>query len=345
MSAEGARRARWRVWWRRWRRVAWGGIVVVGVLGAVLLVLGPVSWLVAGDTVSSLRGKERADAVNAVRQTVLATVTGATVFVGLFYTARTYLLSRRGQVTERFRTAIQHLASDTMELRLGGVYGLEHVLSESPHEHAAVVSVLAAFVRHSTRPDPAPAADLTLPETRNAGRPSLPQGTQPSPDVQAAVDVLARRPERHEPRRIDLGDAALCGLFLRGFEFDGAPRLDRVFLTHADLRSADLRGSRLQGAVLNFADLRQAALHGARLDGALLHRADLRGAGVSGAVLKGADLTGADLRNCDGLTEEQLADARIDDSTRLPPALAELAARRAQDDGSPTPPQPTGGTR
>ncbi|MFF2431689.1 pentapeptide repeat-containing protein [Streptomyces mirabilis] len=317
----------------------------MSVLGAALLVLGPVSWLVAGDTVSSLRGKERADAVNAVRQTVLATVTGATVFVGLFYTVRTYLLSRRGQVTERFRTAVQHLASDTVELRLGGVYGLEHVLSESPQEHVAVVSVLAAFVRHRTRPDPAPAVDLTLPEARNADRPLLPQGTQPPPDIQAAIDVLARRPERHEPRRIDLRDAVLCGLLLRGFEFDGAPRLDRAFLTHADLRRADLRGTRFQGAVLNFADLRQAALHGACLDGALLHQADLRGAGVAGAVLRGTDLTGADLRNCDGLTEEQLRDARIDDSTRLPPGLAEVVARRAQDGGSPTPPRPAGGTR
>ncbi|WP_274918301.1 hypothetical protein [Streptomyces sp. WZ-12] len=39
------------------------------VLGVVPLVLGPVSWLVAGDTVRSLHGRERADAVNAVRQT------------------------------------------------------------------------------------------------------------------------------------------------------------------------------------------------------------------------------------------------------------------------------------
>ncbi|MFK0295097.1 pentapeptide repeat-containing protein [Streptomyces sp. NPDC090442] len=338
MSTDRGGRARWRAWWRRWRSVAWGGVVLVAVLGVVLLVLGPVSWLVAGDTVRSLHGKERADAVNTVRQTVLAGATGATVFAGLVYTARTYLLSRRGQVTERFRTAVQHLASETVELRLGGVYGLEHVLSESSQEHAAVVSVLAAFIRNRTQPEPAPTRDLRPPEERNADRPLPVWGTQPPPDVQAAIDVLARRPERHEPRRVDLRDAVLCGLLLRAFEFDGAPRLDRAFLTYADLRRADLRGARLHGAILNFADLRHAMLRGARLDGAALHQADLRGAGLEEAVLRGADLTGADLRDCTGLTEPQLADALIDESTQLPPALADFAAGRLRDGDAPEPP-------
>lgn len=321
MGGAGGRR-------ERWRPLAWGGAVVVGGVVAVLLLLGPVSWLVAGGTVRSLQGKDRADAVNAVRQTVLASVGGATVFAGLFYTARGYLLSRRGQVTERFRAAVQHLAADTPELRLGGVYGLEHVLAESAQEHGSVVSVLAAFVRHRTRPDPALGPDLELPEVRNSGRPPLPhgpQGTEPPPDVQAAVDVLARRPQRHEPRRMDLRDAVLPGLLLRGFEFDGAPRLDRALLTSADLRRADLRGAELRGAVLNFTDLRRSLLHGARLDGAHLHRADLRGADLSGAVLTDADLTGADLRECAGLTRDQLAGATTDATTRLPPELAPQA--------------------
>lgn len=318
----GAGRGGW--WpdrWPRRRTLVWGAVGVAAGLGLLLMLLGPVSWLVAGGTVRALHAKDRADALNAVRQTVLATVGGATLFAGLFYTARTYLLSRRGQVTERFRAGVEHLASDTVELRLGGVYGLEHVLAESAQEHGSVVSVLAAFVRRRTREDPAPAPDLALPADRAAGRPPLPGGTQPPPDVQAAVDVLARRPERHEPRRIDLRGAGLGGLMLRGFEFDSPPRLDRMLLTHADLRRADLRGAHARGAVLNFADLRGALLHGARLDGARLHRADLRGAALAGAVLTGADLTGADLRDCEDLTRAQVAAATSDATTRLPAHL------------------------
>ncbi|WP_043262843.1 hypothetical protein [Streptomyces sp. CT34] len=55
-----------------------------------------------------------------------------------------------------------------------------------------------------------------------------------------------------------------------------------------------------------------------------------------------ADLRRADLPECGGLAEEQLADARIEDSTRLPPALPELATRWIGDCGSPTVPRPAG---
>lgn len=44
----------------------------------------------------------------------------------------------RGQVTGRFSTVIGQLASDKLEERLGAVYGLEHVLAESPQDHATV---------------------------------------------------------------------------------------------------------------------------------------------------------------------------------------------------------------
>ena len=67
----------------------------------------------------------------------------------------------------------------------------------------------------------------------------------------------------------------------------------RAFLARADLRRADLSG----------ADLRQADLRGARLDG---------------AELFGTNLQGADLSFATGLTREQLANARLDTTTRLP---------------------------
>ena len=74
----------------------------------------------AGDTVGDLHGKDRADALNAVRQTVLAGFAGASVLLGLRCTARTYQLSRRGKVTERFSRAVGQLASERLEERLGG---------------------------------------------------------------------------------------------------------------------------------------------------------------------------------------------------------------------------------
>ncbi len=79
-----------------------------------------------------------------------------------------------------------------------------------------------------------------------------------------------------------------------------------------DLDSADLVGADLVGASLRGADLRGVSLRGAYLIGA-----DLRG-----ADLRGADLAGADLTDSIFLTRPQIAAARGDEATRLPPPLA-----------------------
>ncbi|WP_055585569.1 pentapeptide repeat-containing protein [Peterkaempfera griseoplana] len=293
-------------------------LAVPGALALVLLVLGPVSWLIAGHTVRALNGKDQADALNAVRETVLASSGGVAVLLGLGYTARTYHLSRRGQVTQRFSTAVGQLASEKLESKLGGIYALEHVMAESAQEHATVVALLAAYVReHAQAPVPA-GAELAVPAPRTApGR-----GTEPATDIQAALTVLARRPERPEARRLDLRSTGLAGLILRSFDLGHPPRLSRAYLTWADLRKADLRGADLREAILNGADLSGAVLASAQLDQAQLAKASLRGAHLSGASLLGTDLRGADLTDAVSLTAEQLSGAVLDEHTVLPPELA-----------------------
>ena len=105
----------------------------------------------------------------------------------------------------------------------------------------------------------------------------------------------------------------------------------------ADLREADLRRSQLPGVLavranLFMANLREVQwpeglLSEADLQGALLAGADLRSAQlidvrISGAELRGANLCGADLIGANGLTEEQLSRAQIDEYTRLPDQIS-----------------------
>ena len=100
--------------------------------------------------------------------------------------------------------------------------------------------------------------------------------------------------------------------------------LTRANLKDADLRSANLNGcsligailqkavltgARLQDAFLSYSDLRGANLAGSKLQRAAFSRANMRGADLSGANLQmanlnGADLLGADLREAimDGTT-------------------------------------------
>ncbi len=79
---------------------------------------------------------------------------------------------------------------------------------------------------------------------------------------------------------------------------------------------ADLVGKRWRGE-----DLRGASLRGALLLGADLRGADLRLADLLGADLRAADLRGADLSTSLFVTPMQVAAARGDAATRLPPRV------------------------
>lgn len=310
-----------------------GGAAVLILLG---LVVGPVTWLVAGGSVRRLSGKEQADALNAVRQTLLAALAGVAGLGGLAFTARTYYLSRRGQVTDRFNVAIGHLASKELEERLGGIYALEHIMAESARDHGTVLEVLCAFVRARALRDPSsartgPSASAVGPAPLG-GANTWSNWPEPPADIDAVLAVLARRPRRPEPNRPDLRAVDLSGLILRSFEFTTPPNLTRVFLTGADLRHADLRGLDLSLTVLTSADLDDADLRQADLTNATVYRAALQDTMMAGAVLTGADFSGTDLSEAKGLTADQLADALIDDKTVLPDALAAdpwVAARLA----------------
>jgi hypothetical protein len=211
---------------------------------------------------------------NDVRTTLLQGLAGAVVAVGLTLTWRQIRVNQEGQITERFSKAIDHLGSDKLDLRLGGIYALERIAKNSDDDRDTIAEVLTAFVRQRSPWPPSQPGQyrydvplLDLPELRER-----------AVDIQAVLTVLGRG----------------------GFARQGAPWLDLagVDLQNADLgrahlEGAFLRGAILQGAFLRGAHLQGAFLHGARLDDAYLSGAHLEGASLFGAVLFGANLEGA----------------------------------------------------
>lgn len=81
----------------------------------------------------------------------------------------------------------------------------------------------------------------------------------------------------------------------------------------------------LHGAFVRRVDLSNADLEGANLAGADATNASFRGANLKDAKLKGAILRGADLRDVANLTWEQLSEAIIDQTTKLPDYLEQEA--------------------
>jgi hypothetical protein len=236
------------------------GLAVLAVVYAIALWRMP-DWMHQHDP------KDRHNA----RLLVVSAGGAVVVAVSLLYTARSYRLSHRGQVTDRFTKALERLSSSDIDARLGGIHALAHVAADSRPHHDDVVEVLEAFLRRR-----APKARRDDGPTLGA-RPHLP--ARPDSDVQAALTALGRRPRRPERRRLDLSGLHLAGARLA--ESD----LGRVNLQDADLQRAELWKANLQGAWLDGTDLR----------GADLRRADLRITLLAAVDLRGADLRRASL--------------------------------------------------
>jgi uncharacterized protein YjbI with pentapeptide repeats len=228
--------------------------------------------------------------------------------VGLGALLTFWLSSRAGRNAVCYSKALEQLTSDKLEVRLSGLYALEHLAKDSVRDHPMVVEVLSGFVRaRSDRPTPIRQRSRNTLAQAN-GRPAAerqpaarqpPTGSNLTTDLRATLTVLGRLPCRPNVDRADLSNArlaavALPGTTLSGFGLIGAD-LEGADLVGVDLTRAKLEGANLQEAWLDEASLREANLQGADLRGANLQGADLRGANLHGAWLGQADLAGASL--------------------------------------------------
>jgi hypothetical protein len=262
-------------------------------------------WFVPARSAASLatvedpaaRGRledDRLKLQNDVRIGLLQAVAGVAVIAAVVVTWQQLETDRRQlrqqlevagqeQAGERFAQALDQLGSEQLDVRLGGIYGLERVAARASGAAAAaggayrppgsadvpsvfwasqdrvqVFEILSAYVRTTShRPPIGPAGpDATL-QVRQ-------------PDVNAAVTVLARRTVLDGDPPLDLSGSLLNGA-----------RLGWARLAGADLRGADVRGTSLQHAELAGVHLEQALLCGTQFQGADLGGAHLAGARVS----------------------------------------------------------------
>ncbi|MFE6041044.1 pentapeptide repeat-containing protein [Streptomyces sp. NPDC056452] len=250
-------------------------------------------------------------------------------------------LTRDEQITDRYTAAVENLGHESSEdVRLGGIYALQRIMTDSPRDQPTMIVVLTAFVRgHAHAPkDPVP-GETEAPDE------------DPKAEIAAALSVLTTRDPRHDGRgRINLtgaylGNASMDyaqldkaildfaklplaemnGAHLRQAEFGDAELADAK-LRRADLRSAKLGGADLTYAKLTGANLVKGNLFRADMQGTVLYNADLRGVDFEQATLTGADLRCANLASPEGeprINLEQLLSAQLNKDTKLP---AELAA-------------------
>ena len=275
-----------------------------------LFVLVVPRWFVPARSAASLAGVEdpaargrleddRLKLQNDVRIGLLQAVAGVAVIAAVVVTWQQLETDRRQlrqqlevagreQAGERFAQALDQLGSEQLDVRLGGIYGLERVAARASgaalaaggayrlppevsggtadpapagwwasQDRVQVFEILSAYVRttsHRPPVGPAGSADLQVRQ----------------PDVHAAATVLARRTVVDGDPPLDLSGSVLPGA-----------RLGWARLAGADLRGADVRGTSLQHAQLAGVHLEQSLLCGTELQDADLRGAHLAGARVS----------------------------------------------------------------
>ncbi|MFJ8592479.1 pentapeptide repeat-containing protein [Streptomyces sp. NPDC093598] len=329
-----------------------GGLVLIGLpwlvwRGPYLLDAPYINTDTVGD------GTGSAALITGLRNSIVTCAAAIGAGVALVYTARTYRLTRRGQVTERFIKALERLDSEQMYVRVGGVVALEQIVQDDADQAIHAAQVIGEFVRYRAPESRAVA--------RSGGyRPTIGElPDAPDADVQIALSALTRPQSRRQVagrgvltltelhlEGAKLSQADLTGALLREADLSDAQliRADmtEVVAPQARFSNADLSVANLTRAVLWEADLSHAALlfadlRHAVLLGADVSHADLRAAKLTSALLHGADLTGADLREAD-LREADLrkadfrkaADAGLPLSDRLTWTLT-IGARSGPD--------------
>jgi uncharacterized protein YjbI with pentapeptide repeats len=302
----------------------------------------------------ALPARERLELIDRRRASVHQSLNSVGILFGVLFTAGSLVAtalgvrttqnelhnSQEGQITDRYTKAVDQLGSGRLDIRLGGIYALERLATDSPRDHRTIYDVLTAFVReHDPKPDAKipdqPATDIQAALTVIGRR----KGDDFTPDLtgirvhnadlshanlahaSVSQEILQRKPPPTDAQvHVEVfSDADLTGANLTGAILTGAiltsTNLSATDLSGANMRDANMRGADLRGADLSGARLRfEPGLNGTNLADANLADADLSGADLTNADLSGTDLTGANLSGVRGMTPDQIRRQALTDS-------------------------------
>lgn len=234
-----------------------GTRLVVAALLATAAGIAVLAW-VPGWIATTPASPAEAEELRSVRTAVLAVLAGSLAVVGAITAHRGYVVTREGQVTERFTRAVDQLGSESLEIRLGGIYAMERIARESRVDHGPIIEIVTAWLRVHARQTPSDGITT---------------------DVQAALTALGRRRAEWDRDTLVLDDVEVPGADLVG------ARLNRLQANRANLRRAHFMNASIQGATLSDCDLQTANFTGA----------SMRGADLSGPKLKNAMFVASDL--------------------------------------------------
>ena len=134
------------IWMAAWIACGLLAVLFVSIILVPHLLYPPLSAANLRDVVSAQTRiqlqQAQSQLANDARSTVLQGLGGLLVVAGAFATWRQVYISREGQITERFTRAVDQLGSQNVDVRIGGIYALERIASNSPADRNAIQYLL-----------------------------------------------------------------------------------------------------------------------------------------------------------------------------------------------------------
>lgn len=193
----------------------------------------------------------------------------------------------QGQVAERLSRSLEHLASKSTVVRIGGIYSLERIAQQSDFDRVPIVRILSGFATERSR-------DMTA-----AG------DVQASGDVEAALLAISRlRFDGSPADRLNLG----------GVHAPGSDLSWSLSLEGANLANANLAAAQLSGAWLPFAELRRSILDEAQMPNVEMPNCSLEEAQARGIRVMDSDMRRLRAGNAD-LSNAMFGDVILYDAT------------------------------
>lgn len=198
-----------------------------------------------------------------------------------------------------------------IESRLGALYSLERLLSESPKDQRAILETLCAYIRENS--------PLLIPDDDEQRTKFFQGSLTPTPtkrsDVQAAITIIGRRPGQVQSRpdgqdwRLDFRDSNLVGYDFTKLNFDRSD-FTGSFLNSTKLSEASFVNSLFENAVLCSAQMRRTCFRLSNFKRCNMKLAEIDSTDFSFTKIEDTDLrearvvsfdiTGADLENAFG---------------------------------------------
>ena len=258
----------------------WRSSSLFRILGVLVLGLSALVYLAAGFMIFSefFIALEQDNGFSATGKTVLdKEMTAALVaFIAAPFVAWRTKTAFDEHITNRLNKAAEQLSSvervpcrevdedgkwvvwdeqkPNIEIRLGALYALERLATDSARDYFPIMEMICAYVRQNA-PRVDEAAVTTIQQSSKVEIAPLRR-----PDIQKAITILGRRPYSSKAEARRRYELRLQGTALTNIDMEDLD-LTLAWLGNANFRSSYLGGTILKGAWLNGADFSNAMLH------------------------------------------------------------------------------------